>query len=300
MNNRIRKGDRVTIRQEWRDVGDECFTWVARNDEEKGRVDISALEFSNKREKTTKINNKLSFGTNNAKFANSVKRATFSIPAGWTCPGASECLARVDRDSGKLTDGKDTRFRCFAATMEARRGSIRKSRWNNFELLKACATQAEMEQLILASLPANVGLVRVHVSGDFYSEMYFRAWMQVAAKRPETVFYAYTKSLKIWVNNLALVPSNFKLNASKGGRWDHLIKEHGLKYAEVVFSVDQAERLGLAIDHDDSHAFTQDGSFALKLHSTQPAGSIAAKALSALKAQGFTGYSKKQLQPVSA
>jgi hypothetical protein len=117
----------------------------------------------------------------------------------------------------------------------------------------------------------------------------------VAVQRPETVFYAYTKSLKIWVDNLDLVPANFKLNASKGGRWDHLIKEHGLKYAEVVFSIEQAERLGLEIDHDDDHAFTQAGSFALLLHSTQPAGSIAAKALSALKAQGLTGYSKKQL-----
>jgi hypothetical protein len=45
------------------------------------------------------MTNKLSFGTNNAKFANSVKRATFSIPAGWTCPGARDCLARVDRES---------------------------------------------------------------------------------------------------------------------------------------------------------------------------------------------------------
>jgi len=245
------------------------------------------------------MTNKLSFGTNNAKFANSVKRATFSIPAGWTCPGASECLARVDRESGKLSDGKDTRFRCFAATMESRHGSVRKNRWHNFELLKACTTGSEMERLILESLPSDIGLVRVHVSGDFYSEMYFRAWMSVAAKRPQTVFYAYTKSLRTWVDNLHLVPANFKLNASKGGRWDHLIKEHGLKYAEVVFSVEQAKRLGLAIDHDDDHAFTSDHSFALLLHSTQPAGSIAAKALSALKAQGITGYSKKNLQPAT-
>jgi hypothetical protein len=244
---------------------------------------------------------KLSFGTNNAKLANSVKRATFSIPAGWTCPGANECLARVNKESGKLSDGKHTKFRCFAATMENRRSSIRQSRWNNFELLKACETQSEMEQLILASLPADIGLVRVHVSGDFYSETYFRAWMNVAVQRPETVFYAYTKSLRIWVDNLDLVPANFKLNASKGGRWDHLIAQHNLKYAEVVFSVEQAKGLGLEIDHDDSHAFTQDRSFALLLHSTQPAGSIAAKALSALKAQGFTGYSsKKNIQPVTA
>ncbi len=43
----IRKGDILSIRPQWRDAGDETFTWIARNDEEKGRVDISALELSN-------------------------------------------------------------------------------------------------------------------------------------------------------------------------------------------------------------------------------------------------------------
>jgi hypothetical protein len=42
---KILKGDIVKIRPEWQDEGDADFTWVARNDEEKGRVDISALEF---------------------------------------------------------------------------------------------------------------------------------------------------------------------------------------------------------------------------------------------------------------
>ncbi len=39
----IRKGQTVTIRPEWRDEGDETFQWVARSDEEKGRVDVSPL-----------------------------------------------------------------------------------------------------------------------------------------------------------------------------------------------------------------------------------------------------------------
>jgi hypothetical protein len=42
----IRKGDIITILPQFRDAGDESFTWVARNDEENGRVDISALELS--------------------------------------------------------------------------------------------------------------------------------------------------------------------------------------------------------------------------------------------------------------
>ena len=43
-NDTIRKGDIVTILPEWQDAGDDKYTWVARDDEEKGRVDISAVE----------------------------------------------------------------------------------------------------------------------------------------------------------------------------------------------------------------------------------------------------------------
>lgn len=42
----IRKGDIITFKPEWREPGDEKFTFVARNDEEKGRFDYSALEQS--------------------------------------------------------------------------------------------------------------------------------------------------------------------------------------------------------------------------------------------------------------
>ena len=40
----IKKGDYLVIKPEWRDAGDEAFTWVARSDEQSGRVDISAVE----------------------------------------------------------------------------------------------------------------------------------------------------------------------------------------------------------------------------------------------------------------
>jgi hypothetical protein len=239
--------------------------------------------------KTTRL---LRFGRGNSKFGTEI--FTFSLPAGWTCPGARECLARVDRESGKLTDGKETLFRCFAASMEARMGSVRKSRWNNFDLLKG-KSESEMAGLILESLPFDAKLVRVHVSGDFFNDAYFKAWMSVALERPDTVFYAYTKSIKTWIENRDLVPANFKLTASFGGKDDQLISQYGLKRAFVVFSVEQAEKLGLEIDHDDSHAYGSERSFALLLHGTQPKDSVAAKALSALKAQGFTGYSKKNL-----
>lgn len=234
---------------------------------------------------------KLSFSKGNAKLGRAIH--TFSLPSGHTCPGARDCLAKVPRLGGQLQDGKATVFRCFAASQEAMYPSVRQSRWNNFDLLRGLSSE-QMTELILASLPSDAQIVRVHVAGDFFSQAYFCAWMRAAAQRPEVLFYAYTKSVKTWLANREVVPSNFKLTASEGGTHDHLIKEHQLKHATVVFSPEQAERLGLAIDHDDSLAYGQDGSFALLLHGTQPKGSEAAKSLSALKAQGHTGYSAKK------
>ena len=41
----IKKGDIITIKPQWQ-AGDASFTWVARDDEENGRVDISAVELA--------------------------------------------------------------------------------------------------------------------------------------------------------------------------------------------------------------------------------------------------------------
>jgi hypothetical protein len=151
------------------------------------------------------------------------------------------------------------------------------------------------------ALDETADIVRVHVSGDFFAESYFLAWMQAARNRPQTLFYAYTKSLNLWVQNRSQIPNNFKLVASQGGQWDHLIKEYGLRSATVVFTIEQAAKLGLRIDHDDSLAYGSNESFALLLHGTQPKDSVAAKALSALRADGHKGYSraKAQAQPAT-
>ncbi len=40
----IKAGDRVTIKPEWRDTGDDLFTFVAIEDEDGGRVRIGVLD----------------------------------------------------------------------------------------------------------------------------------------------------------------------------------------------------------------------------------------------------------------
>jgi hypothetical protein len=251
---------------------------------------------------------KLTFSQANAKLIAMAKRLNktikaFTLPSGWTCPAAKDCLSKANRETGKITDGPDTEFRCFAASSESQYKNTRAMVWRNFEAIKEVMMDAwrykkdqvkEIADLLESNLPKKFDILRVHVGGDFFSQVYFDAWMEVARRTPNKHFYAYTKSLKYWVARLDVIPSNFSLTASYGGKHDELIVEHGLKYAEVVYSEEQADAMKFEIDHDDYHAAFGKESFALLIHGTQPKGSMASQALQELKRRGWNGYSKRE------
>jgi hypothetical protein len=208
-----------------------------------------------------------------------------SLPAGHTCPSASDCLAKVDRHTGKLTDGQNAQFRCFMATLEAFQPSMRESVWRNFDALRAHKNDAvAIARELQDAQPKDADVVRINVDGDFFNQSYFDAWLIVARANPQVRYYAYTKSLNYWVARLGEIPCNLSLNASHGGRLDHLIDQYNLKSARVVFHPSEAYGLGLEIDHDETHALFGNTSFALLLHGQQPKGSTASTALKTLKA----------------
>ena len=230
----------------------------------------------------------------------------FSLPSGYTCPGAKNCYTKVDRHTGKIVDlqtpdeNGDT-FRCYAAMDEARYPTVNNARWFNFNLLKACRSIQEKVELIVGSIKETGlirgGTLRVHIGGDYYNQSYFNAWMKAARFFPNVVFYSYTKSVPFLVKYLqdnGKLPSNFVFTCSKGGKFDHLIPSTNTKSARVFFSKGEAEALGLDIDHTDDFAISGSDDFALVLHGSQPAKSKASKALSELKKKGFTGYSNKK------
>ncbi|QDU18462.1 GP88 family protein [Urbifossiella limnaea] len=246
----------------------------------------------------------LKFGQGNGKLPPTV--TTFSLAAGWSCPFASACLSRANRRTGRIRDGRHTQFRCYAASMEARRPSVRRARWHNLQALRACRTAEQMTSLLLDSLSPFARLVRVHDSGDFFSQDYFDAWLAVARARPQSTLYAYTKAAPLWVARLDQVGNghtpgpvpNLVLTASRGGTHDDLIDEYGLRSARVVFSEQEADDLGLDVDHDDSHAMAHGPDFALLLHGTQPPGTPAARAVAALRRSGFYGYGPSTRLPL--
>jgi hypothetical protein len=250
----------------------------------------------------------LKFSTGNAKLAN---RLIFSLPAGYSCPHAGVCKTFADRTTGAITDLPQfngtiaDEFRCFAAMAETR-PNVREARWYNWDLIreviystdsdtkKQLARLTELIEMSLALQPAK-GLIRIHESGDFWTELYMHAWLNAARNHGDTTLYAYTKSLGMWYNLRKHIPKNMYFTASYGGTLDSMITQYPRtfkRYARVVYTEQEARDLGLEIDHDDSLCLG-DKPFALLVHGSQRAGSDASKALSQRKKQGdFVGYGK--------
>jgi hypothetical protein len=246
----------------------------------------------------------LKFSNGNAKLRD---RLIFNIPAGYACPHAGVCKTMADRVTGQirdlpqLTGTQADEYRCFAAMAETR-PSVREARWHNWDLLRETIHSNGNQSLLLRDLidmsllmHAPKKLVRVHESGDFWTENYMRAWLMVAQERPNQKFYAYTKSLGMWLNLKDIIPPNFYLTASFGGTLDYLIPKYPevfQRVAYVVYTEQEAADRGLEIDHSDALCLGTKP-FALLVHGSQRAGSEASKALSKRKKEGgFIGYGK--------
>jgi len=251
----------------------------------------------------------LTFSTENTKLGDRIM--TFSLPAGWTCPFAKDCLKKVNRErvidpekagttkiskrTGKeveytgdvvVTKGKDAQFDCYAANQEMQYDAVRANRWHNFDLLKAAgkdggaAAQADLIERSIDFFVSSNGeyeKLRIHESGDFYNNEYFEAWMMVAQRMPEMSFYAYTKSVpyvKYAEEKLKNIP-NFAITLSKGGRADDQLENIDIKQSEVFQRPEDAYEAGLVVDLDDTLAMQpggRDKTFALLVHGTQEAG----------------------------
>lgn len=165
----------------------------------------------------------------------------WNLPTGHTCPFALECLVKVNRTTGKFLN-KSKSYKCYSANSE-RFPAVREHRWRNFEFVKNNG---------VPTLPDKCKSVRIHASGDFFSQKYFDLWLKVIKDNPEVEFWAYTKSLKYWVNRLNKIPDNFVLTASYGGRNDDLIEKYNLKHTIVVKT--EKDAINKPIDYNDDEA----------------------------------------------
>ena len=212
-----------------------------------------------------------------------------SISAGITCPGSSLCKAfvTVKDDKRILNRGPESMFTCFAASEELRYPNVFKSRRYNYNLINSYVVKKDINgltNLINESIQAkkkNIKKFRIHESGDFFNIIYLKAFINVARLNKDIKFYCYSKSLDLFMT--VFLPDNFYMVASYGGKFDYLINQgYFTKYSKVVFSEEEAKKLNLKIDKDDSLCFGNKP-FGLLLHGLQEKGSEAGEALKLIK-----------------
>ena len=126
--------------------------------------------------------------------------ADMSFDGGNTCPGANAC-----------------RGVCYAKQGRYIMAGVKNARLHNFN-----ASRSDMFVLDatkdLNRLVKRYNVVRLHDSGDFYSQEYLNAWKLIADTFPEVIFYAYTKSLHLDIESNK--PANLRIVQSLGGKYD--------------------------------------------------------------------------------
>ena len=244
----------------------------------------------------------LGFSKNNAK----LEWPYFSLPAGYTCPFATVCKNFPAKWEGPIKGGKfkkpasweknvkpgpQAEIMCYAARAQGQYPGANIQAFKNLDLLKRMKTKEKMANLIIKSMEyhglASTDILRIHEAGDFFSQDYLDAWIEVAKRMPQTLFYAYTVSLPYYMARKNSLPKNFKVIASMDKHNEKFIMDNGLRYSRVVGSEEEARELGLPIDVDDSIAWGSDDNFALVIHGSQPKGSEAAETLKQNRKSGL-------------
>lgn len=250
----------------------------------------------------------LGFSKNNAK----LEWPYFSLPAGYTCPFATVCKNFPAKWEGPLKGGKfkkpssweknvkagpKAEMMCYAARAQGQYPGANVQAFKNLDLIKKMKTKEKIADLIVRSMKYhnldNTDVLRIHEAGDFFNQEYFDAWVEVAKRLPNTLFYAYTVSLPYYMARKNSLPNNFKVIASMDKNNEDFILDNDLRYSRVVNSPEEAKELGLPIDVDDSLAWGTDDNFALIIHGGQPKGSEAAKALKKNREAGLYDKMKK-------
>lgn len=100
---------------------------------------------------------------------------SWSLPAYKTCPGASDVCVAI----------------CYAMRGRFTAEYVQRSQSRNWRRSRSARF---VERMLTSLAKYHAKIVRVHASGDFYSADYVRAWIRIAKRRPQTIFFAYTRS----------------------------------------------------------------------------------------------------------
>jgi hypothetical protein len=184
---------------------------------------------------------------------NKAKIFNFSIPAyktrsgKVTCPFADSCVKYCYAQKGNYT-----RFPKVQDLMEQK-----------YKISKTAEFIPLMNEEIRKKKATHI---RIHDSGDFYSIAYLNKWVTIAKDNKEVIFYAYTKSIKFFVDGLAL-PKNLKIIFSEGSKNDNLIDVNKHRHARIFKTVEELNSSGyINASSNDLKAITDNKKVGLVYH----------------------------------
>lgn len=127
---------------------------------------------------------------------------------------------------------------CYARQGNYNFSNVKAAREFNLAIVRASVADFKAKAMSDLRNMRKVSTVRIHDSGDFFSQEYLDAWYDVARAFPNLVFYAYTKSLHLdlWTRK----PRNFRITQSEGGLMDDEINTR--RPHARIFSTDYARR----------------------------------------------------------
>lgn len=183
---------------------------------------------------------------------NKMRVLNFSLPAYKTITGKTVCPF-----------AKDCIKYCYAQKGNYKYPSVIKGLNNRYELSKTDEFVPKMNATIILERPTHV---RIHDSGDFYSPQYLNKWVQIAKDNTNVIFYAYTKSIKFFINGLKL-PKNMKIIFSEGSKTDNLINTSKHRHARIFKSKELLNAAGyIDASNNDLKAITSNKKVGLVYH----------------------------------
>lgn len=149
---------------------------------------------------------------------------TFGIPAVKTCPEAGSCKSGFDLKTKK-------KYTCFATQGTYTWPVVKAAYERRFKHSKKDYFVDDMIKEIGGKQTTHV---RLHDSGDFYSDTYLWKWINIMENCPDTKFWAYTKAVSRMKAFKHLLPDNFYYVFSEGGKQDHLIDPAKDRYSKCI------------------------------------------------------------------
>lgn len=177
-----------------------------------------------------------------------------------TCPKAKHCVSGCYARSGTY------RFSNVAKKYESRLALTQQS-----DFIDTMVSEIKTANNIAQKRDKKC-LIRIHDSGDFFSDQYIFHWCMIMERLTNIQFYAYTKMISDF-NSLrddGLVPNNLTLIYSYGGSEDHLIDPKRDRHSRVFTDETSLLEAGYAdASHNDTVAIGDNPRIGLIYHGSK-------------------------------